>query len=558
MIEKLLRVRINVFQNRIASTFFVTILLFPISFNPKILNPFNYGWLWSGGDISASFAGWNYFRHVPFFQWPLSANPLNGGLISQPTIFTDTPPLFALPAKILGLLTSQIFQFTGFQIFLSMFLTIYFSVQIFTSAGVRIQHAYLGAAIISQAPFLMFRNQFEHYSLNLMWIALASLYFYMRDTDETGTSPRDLQWFLLLFISLTWMPYLVIFIICFWIPWFYQKRMRANNRRLFLKQQTLGLITSICMGLTIDGYWQNLGHSNASGIGFYNANLLTFVNPRVGGNQDWSRFLPGHDLATDGQYEGFAFLGTGALLLIVINLTMRLTGSRNFLQKFFKKKRPLVISMAAMMLWATGGMFSIGQQVLLQIRFPAPIEAILGTFRSSGRFILPVGLFLLVLIVLMTYQNFKSKTTAALLLIALILTSFDQAPNTKIIKIHQSVANTLTDEQEFIRETLLTHKISRVVFLTPEISAYDWKMIIIGQCSILGIPVNDGFIARVNQENLKKSIMDAESEFLDGPLQRRTLYVLYPSFIERFKANIIAVEKKYKTYMFKDSQIVIG
>jgi hypothetical protein len=214
--------------------------------------------------------------------------------------------------------------------------------------------------------------------------------------------------------------------------------------------------------------------------------------------------------------------------------------------------------MAAMMLWATGGMFSLGQQVLLQIRFPAPVEAILSTFRSSGRFILPVGLFLLVLIVLMTYQNFKSKTTAALLLIALTLTSFDQAPNTKIIKIHQSVANTLTDDQEFIRETLLTHKISRVVFLTPEISAYDWKMIIIGQSSILGIPVNDGFIARVNQENLKKSIMDAESEFLDGPLQSRTLYVLYPSFIERFKANVIAVEKKYKSYMFKDSQIVIG
>jgi hypothetical protein len=83
-------------------------------------------------------------------------------------------------------------------------------------------------------------------------------------------------------------------------------------------------------------------------------------------------------------------------------------------------------------------------------------------------------------------------------------------------------------------------------------------MIIIGQSSILGIPVNDGFIARVNQENLKKSIRDAESEFLGGPLRDGTLYVLYPSFIERFQASVTAIESNHKSYKFKDAQIVVG
>ena len=558
MIYYLRRLSIKWADRHLATAFFLTMLLFPISFNPRILNPFNYGWLWSGGDISASFAGWNYFRHVPLFQWPISGNPLNGGLISQPIIFTDTPPLFAIPAKILGMFISQTFQFTGLQIFLSMFLAIYFSVKIFTLAGMQKRNAYLGAAIISQAPFLMFRNQFEHYSLNLMWVAIASLFFYLRDTDETKPTSRDLQWFVLIFVALTWMPYLVVFVICFWLPWLYRKIHRVKNRRIFLTRQVLGLLASSFAGLTIDGYWQNFGHSSASGLGFYNANLLAFINPRVGQNQDWSRILPGYNLATDGQYEGFAFLGTGAILLVAINLIVRFKGSREFLLKFWQENWPLAFSMTAMLLWATGGMFSISQYVLLQVRFPRYIEATLSTFRSSGRFIIPVALLLLVLIVLMTFQNFTSKNITILLMISLVLTTFDQSPNIEIIKNHQSVKNTLTKDQKFIRTILLKHEINRVVFLIPEISAYDWKMIIIGQSSLLGIPVNDGFIARVNQDKLQTSIEDAASEFLNGPLRDKTLYVIYPSFNVRFKANVEVIQNKYKSYAFKDAQIIIG
>jgi hypothetical protein len=283
------------------TTFLITLAIFPISFNPKILNPFYYGWLWSGGDISASFAGWNYFRHVPLFQWPITDNPLNGGLISQSIIFTDTPPLFAIPAKILGLLTPQVFQFTGIQIFLSFFLIIYFSVKIFTLAGVKNQHAYLGALIITQSPFLMFRNQFEHYSLNLMWIALASFYFYKRKTNTLSERIHSLQWYSLFFISITWMPYLIIFVFCFWIPWFFCRLKEASERKTYIIWQMLGISATILMGLVVDGYWRNLGHSGASGLGFYNANLLTLFNPRITADQNWSHIIPGFNLATEGQ-----------------------------------------------------------------------------------------------------------------------------------------------------------------------------------------------------------------------------------------------------------------
>jgi hypothetical protein len=214
--------------------------------------------------------------------------------------------------------------------------------------------------------------------------------------------------------------------------------------------------------------------------------------------------------------------------------------------------------MVVMCLWASGGMLSVGSHIFIHVRFPKFIEIVLGTFRSSGRFMLPVALMVIVFIVLVTFHNFKPKISATMLVFAFVITGVDQISNVRGIKAHQSIENKRSIDQQFIYDILTCEKINRVVFLVPEISGYDWKMTIIGQSSMLGIPVNDGFIARVNQDKLEQSIEESANEFLTNSLRKQTLYVLYPSFTRRFQSKVEEIEKYRKSYSLRDARIIVG
>ena len=143
------------------------ILSFILTQNIKILNPMNFGWLWGSGDIAASFSTWLYFRKTDFLQWPLTLNENFGYPWAKTIVYTDTPPIFAVPAKYLfGFVESPI-QFTGFQILLSTYLLVLFTALVIRKYTRSLTAALLGALLISTSPMLIFRDVFYHYSLIL-------------------------------------------------------------------------------------------------------------------------------------------------------------------------------------------------------------------------------------------------------------------------------------------------------------------------------------------------------------------------------------------------------
>jgi hypothetical protein len=548
-------------QLRISTTSLVTtFLVFPLTFNFRILNPLNYGWLWSGGDISSSFAGWNYFRHAPLFQWPISDNPLYGENIAQSIIFTDTPPIFAIPFKFIGFFTTEIFQFTGFQIATSFFLLIYFSQKILNlyklDAGSRI----VGSILISQAPFYLFRNQFEHYSLNLMWVAIAALFLYLKEKSVMPVTRSDLKWWSLIFIALIWMPYLTIYVVIFLVPIIIEKFINQPTQALknrYLLQQLRNFLIVLITGLTINGYWENAGKSGAEGFGYYNANLLSFINSNSGSGQSWSQIFQGFPSSSEGQYEGFAYLGSGTFFLIVLNILLKNHSTKKLFFENIKKHRFLAFSIFFTFLWATAGNFTLGNKTLLVLVFPSEVLKFISIFRSSGRFLIPVAFLLMFFIIIVTFKNFRKKVSLVLILAALILTTYDQLPNTKIIRDKQSKSNSLTFDQDKIRNLLVRENITNIIFVEPEMSAYIWKMNIIGQASLLGIPVNDGFIARINQSRLDENILASRKAILMDELLPNRLYVLYPDFIKKHKDEIRDLKVNHKFIEFQESLLVV-
>lgn len=123
------------------------------------------------------------------------------------------------------------------------------------------------------------------------------------------------------------------------------------------------------------------------GFGQFSADLLTFVNPSI-----WSRFLPA--IATQHrQYEGFAYLGLGTLLLLVFRLValVKYRPTRAQLISFI----PLGIAISLMAFYATSNRVTIAGQLVADLSsFYAKLGPWPSVFRSSGRFTWPLFAFL--------------------------------------------------------------------------------------------------------------------------------------------------------------------
>ena len=83
-----------------------------------LLNPSYIDYL-SPGDMETHWLGWLYFRHTPFFQFPLLSN-FSYGLEnwSATIIHTDSLPIMALLFRPFSSYLPQLFQYFGYWIYL--------------------------------------------------------------------------------------------------------------------------------------------------------------------------------------------------------------------------------------------------------------------------------------------------------------------------------------------------------------------------------------------------------------------------------------------------------
>jgi hypothetical protein len=75
------------------------------------LSPVHIGWIMSGLDTPAHYLGWEFFRHTPWWQWPMGANPAYGSDASGTIVLADVIPLLAFGFKAIGQWLPSDFQY---------------------------------------------------------------------------------------------------------------------------------------------------------------------------------------------------------------------------------------------------------------------------------------------------------------------------------------------------------------------------------------------------------------------------------------------------------------
>jgi hypothetical protein len=350
----------------------------------RTVAPTSLDWL-AFGDYPQHLLGWLFFRESP---WSLPVGRVVGFLWPAGTTvgFTDSNPLVAVLLRPFSTFLPRDFQFIGAWLALCYALQGWFGARLAALASSRALHRILGGAFFALSPVLLFRLGHDALCAHFALLALLQMGLGAVPGPEGRRAARGA---LATAVVLTLVhPYLaamadllagaVVWRLC---------REGALTARDAWRLAGWALLGQLVLLLSF-GYLTG-GTLDAGEFGVYSADLLAFVNPAGMSPEGLSRFLPAL-CRGPGQYEGYAYLGAGGLLLLAAAaLLLWRRGATEALPR--KRFGPLLLVCLAMAVFALSSrVTALGEEVLDLRRIYTPLEPLVETFRASGRFIWPL------------------------------------------------------------------------------------------------------------------------------------------------------------------------
>lgn len=350
----------------------------------KLVNPFNVEALLVE-DWSTHVLGWLFFRNeslnVPYGRIYGLLYPL-GTTIG----YTDSIPWAAFFFRLFSWALPKNFQFIGLFMMSCYVFNAACGAWVVRAVSPRQIDQALGGVFFVLLPALLLR--LGHPSLCAQGILLVPLGLAIR----MAADPRQAKRMALVALGLCTLaagfhPYLAVMVLT--VAAAVPVKLWLIDKKLPLLW-ALGVLVAMPLAMlavfAFFGYF--LGGVERSGLGFggFSADLGTFVNPLA--YSRWFHAKPQGGL----QYEGFAYLGVGVMLLIALTLLSLLVRARSAWRLPWRRLLffvPGVLLTAAFSFATPWSLF--GQPVYDFASFYAQVPPnLLGPFRSSGRFIWPL------------------------------------------------------------------------------------------------------------------------------------------------------------------------
>ena len=284
-------------------SFILIIVLFHISYGIAILNPTNINWLMSVyHDWGQHYLGWAYFQKEPWhfpigyienFNYPAGTN----------IGFTDSIPLLALFFKTFSFLLPDTFQYLGMWLLVCHLLAGYFTFKLLNLYSKNYFLIVLAVLLVSFNPVLMYRV--IHPALCAHWLIIASIYLYLKKSNQYNVNLINKQQIILLVLSALINPYL--FFMVFGFNVILPLKNYIIDKLLSLKKMFIYIFLGafiVILNWFIIGMISFKGNATmevSNGYGLYGLNLNSFYN-----SSGWSSFFPDFKTYVPQQYEGYS------------------------------------------------------------------------------------------------------------------------------------------------------------------------------------------------------------------------------------------------------------
>ncbi len=416
------------------------VLVFYLKFSFKVLDVNYYDWLTSFGDTTTEYLSWQFFRNTP---WTFPAIGTMSGYF-YPTVtgvgLTGAIPAVAVPLKLISPWLSPDFQYFGWWYLLCYLLQGYFSIRLLKALGLGSSvYLFLGSLFFLLSPSLLYRS--GHMNLCAHWLILWALVnFYSSDSVKQKIR---IQWFLV-FLTAAVHQYLLLMVLglnfaTLWKSLRSDERLRGVSGVAIFAFNAANLLTVAVVWFLLGNFNTRLDVMTGSGLGYFSANLNTFIN-----SMGRCR-LPGLKTGTEGQFEGFAYLGAG---LLIAAFSCAIYWIISYGRKSLADRRAAAVPQQIAdgvrlnaAIWIICLLFAFfafsdvvywNDAVVLSYKSWVKIYAysyIAEAFRSSGRFIWPLQYLLTAQIILWFWRiDIKRYLNAALFSLLTAIQTYDVYP----------------------------------------------------------------------------------------------------------------------------------
>jgi hypothetical protein len=410
------------------SSFFVFIcsgilgsLFFIYIFGTAILDFTYTDWLMPGGDLSLHYLGWRFFRNSSwYFPFGLMDNIVHPFKIS--IIYTDSIPLFAVIFKLLSPILPENFQYFG------LFGIICYALQggigalVIRKIGCDSGFSIIGSLFFTLSTVMMYRI-YGHTALAAHFIILLCI---LVSLEKNHSHKRQILLWSGLFalsaaIHLYFVPMVMIFMFFYLLREYFSSK-KIINQCIVLGVSLLVLIgTMFCLGA-----FYFIKDPSMGGLGYFSANLNTFTNP-----QGSSRFIKDMSVATDGQYEGYAYLGLGMISFIMFIIFYEI-GRMNKLKTVTiseTKLFPYILGIVLVfLLFALSPTITFYRYKLFAYHVIWPFERLWGIFRATGRMTWVIIYIIVTICLWWLCTQFSRKKAIILLSVYLLIQWADLKP----------------------------------------------------------------------------------------------------------------------------------
>lgn len=391
-------------------------IAFVLIYGVKILNPLYTDWLLTGGDPSQHYLGWEFFRRSDWY-FPLGLTDQLAYPLKTSVIYTDSIPIFAVFFKLFRSILPRQFQYFGIWGLLCFVLQGYYAAKILGERSSSKAVILVGTVFFIVSPVMLFR-MYYHTALAAHWLILLAIYFYFKHEKEYRDIFKPvMQWgilgILIGSIHLYFVPMcgaiLLGYILC--SVW--------KERKVRIRFFYPGISFSVGLFLTIYllGGFSSGADTGTNNLGLFSFNLNAFLNPMSYSTLLKNTSLWNWPFYTQGQYEGFSYLGMGIILLCACGIVL-------MVKNIFRRRKPSVYQVMTVLMsiglivLAASPTITWNDKLLLQLPYSSTIYKYWGIFGSCGRMAWPVVYFLMIFgIISISNMTWKRKEITSVILI---------------------------------------------------------------------------------------------------------------------------------------------
>jgi hypothetical protein len=542
--------KINFFYNNRLNIFLflISLVAYHFAYGLHTLVPTNIGWLLNAyHDWGQHYLGAAFYRqedwHFPIgqmnsFYYPVGTN----------VGFTDCTPIMALITKIFSFLLPEDFQYFGIWLLSCMFLNAYFLAKILKLYKANLLLIIFCCTIILINPLLLFRGM--QASACAHWLFLGSFYYYLKPTDITNVLNNFKKQGILMLLSSLINPYLAImtagFVVVLAVKNYFYDRSLSYKKAITLPVVifALTLLIWILFGMIEFSNKTDLDVGSIYGT-IYSFNLNSFINSYG----FYSKFIPQLGMVDDTQHEGFAYLGLGMIILVLIAILTTITF-------FFKKKinnkhaylLPLFILCFLMLVFAITNTVTLGTEVLFNYPTLGIIKKAGNIFRATGRFSWPMY-YLLYTFAFVIFSKIKFNSVVKYIFLFSIV-CFQLYDTENLITSRNLISGGFDSKLDEEKWKLVIDNFDEILVYPPYINNMVYKM---DYQDLMFValkskkPISIGYVARENvtEGNAFKDTLTHRLKA--GEIQKNQLYVTNKENLKYFDVLLykdkIAVKK---------------